>query len=150
MEIPVSPDEVVIALGAVFISFLVLGCVWDRIIGFRMKRTIRRTLGRKTTGKDLDSINTWMQVDEQAKKYNEARPYTATTADQAAPPSAMPDSWRPVRILVAIALIFLTLYLEHLISPKSAWDTDVGHRLAYGPLIFGAAILYLEWKTRKR
>ncbi|MHB8640292.1 MAG: hypothetical protein ACYDBL_10880 [Candidatus Acidiferrales bacterium] len=38
------------------------------IVGFRMRRKIRRVLGRKATDTDLTSITTWMEVDEQEDK----------------------------------------------------------------------------------
>jgi hypothetical protein len=139
----ISPDEVFIGLTAIIIIAALFGG-W--IVGFQMRRTVRRILGRKTGDRDLASISTWMQVDEATEKYHQIRPYTDKATDQAASPPAMRDSWRPVRILGAIALIFFTLYVEHLISPGSAWDTDDGHRLTDLPGILGVVFIYYEWK----
>ena len=38
------------------------------VIGFRMRRKVKRVLGREATGADLTSIATWMEVDEQEGK----------------------------------------------------------------------------------
>lgn len=38
------------------------------VIGLRMRREIRKTLGRKATDADLTSIATWMEVREEEDK----------------------------------------------------------------------------------
>jgi hypothetical protein len=48
--------------------------IWGWIIGVKMRRRIRRTLGRKATELDLVSINTWMKVQEVEEKSNEGNP----------------------------------------------------------------------------
>jgi hypothetical protein len=49
-------------------DIVVLIGIWTAItawiIGIRMRRKIRRDLGRKATDTDLTSIDTWMKVDE--------------------------------------------------------------------------------------
>jgi len=45
------------------------------IIGLRMRRKIRKDLGRKATEEDLTSINTWMAVDEVEEKKKESDPF---------------------------------------------------------------------------
>ena len=143
----ISPDEVTLGLCGIGITSVLVGAWY---VGFQESQTIRRILGRKTSDKDLVSISTWMQVDEQAKKFHQDRPYTAMAGHQAESPAGMSDSLRPVRILGDIGLIFFTLYLERLISPKSIWDTYQGHRLAALPAVFGIMLLYYEWKSRSR
>ena len=38
------------------------------VISFKMRRRIRKSLGRKATGEDLTSIDTWMKVKEEEEK----------------------------------------------------------------------------------
>jgi len=142
-----SPEAVGTALTAVFIIAVLVG-VW--IAGFQMKRTARRILGKGIQGKDLASISTWMRVDEEAEKHHLVRPYTATAADQPASPAVKMDPRRPARIVSAISLIFLSLYLRHLISPNSVWNSYNGHKLTDFPGLLGVVFLYYEWKLRKR
>jgi hypothetical protein len=44
------------------------------IIGIRMRRKIKRDLGRKATGADLTSIDTWMEVEAAEERNNEKKP----------------------------------------------------------------------------
>ena len=44
------------------------------IIGIRMRRKIKRDLGRKATEADLTSIDTWMEVEEAEERNNEKKP----------------------------------------------------------------------------
>ena len=44
------------------------------IIGVRMKRKIRKDLGREATDADLSSIETWMQVEEAEQKKESTKP----------------------------------------------------------------------------
>jgi membrane protease YdiL (CAAX protease family) len=54
--------------------FLVYSCVSSWIIGIRMRRKIRRDLGRKATDADLVSIDTWMKVEEVEERNQEKKP----------------------------------------------------------------------------
>jgi carbamate kinase len=47
---------------------IVVATISSCVIGFRMRRKIRRVLGRKATDTDLASIATWMKVDEEEDK----------------------------------------------------------------------------------
>ncbi|PYP83556.1 MAG: hypothetical protein DMG65_24150 [Candidatus Angelobacter sp. Gp1-AA117] len=44
------------------------------IVTIRVRRRIRKALGRKATDLELVSLNTWMQVDEAEKKKRENLP----------------------------------------------------------------------------
>src|SRR5271169_1855552 len=44
------------------------------IIGVRMRRKIKRDLGRKATEADLTSIDTWMEVDAAEERKKEKKP----------------------------------------------------------------------------
>jgi len=44
------------------------------IIGIRMKRKIRKDLGRKATDADLSSIAAWMKVEEVEEKKERTKP----------------------------------------------------------------------------
>jgi hypothetical protein len=55
--------ELIITL---IIALVTIISAW--IIGIQMRRRIRRDLGRKATGGDLTSIETWMKVDEVEEK----------------------------------------------------------------------------------
>ena len=43
---------------------LVIATVSAWIVGIRMRRRLRRDLGRKATDADLTSIDTWLEADE--------------------------------------------------------------------------------------
>jgi hypothetical protein len=49
---------------AVVFVVLIFTVVTSLIIGVRMRREIRRTLGRKATGEDLADLDTWIEVKE--------------------------------------------------------------------------------------
>jgi len=53
-------------------GIIVYSSVTAWIIGIRMRRKIRKDLGRKATDADLTSIDTWMEVEaaEERKKQN--------------------------------------------------------------------------------
>jgi hypothetical protein len=53
-------------------TLIIISVVSAWITGVRMRRKIRKDLGRKATNLDLTSIDTWMKVDEveQRKKQN--------------------------------------------------------------------------------
>ena len=44
------------------------------IVGVRMRRRIKRDLGRKATGTDLTSLDTWMEVDEEEQRNEQNGP----------------------------------------------------------------------------
>lgn len=44
------------------------------IIGLRMRRKIRKDLGRKATEADLTSIDTWMEVEQAEERNKENKP----------------------------------------------------------------------------
>jgi hypothetical protein len=46
------------------LGILIFTAVTSWIIGVRMRREIKRDLGRKATDADLTSLETWMEVDE--------------------------------------------------------------------------------------
>jgi hypothetical protein len=48
-------------------TIIILSAISAWITGIRMRRKIKRVLGREATGTDLASIKTWMQVDEQIR-----------------------------------------------------------------------------------
>jgi hypothetical protein len=56
--------------GAVIIASIV--SAW--ITGVKMRRKIRRDLGRKATDSDLTSIDTWMEVDEVEQRNRQNNP----------------------------------------------------------------------------
>jgi hypothetical protein len=51
------------------------------IIGIRMRRRIRRDLGRQAKGADLSSIDTWMKVDEVEEKKDPSRAWVPQSPD---------------------------------------------------------------------
>lgn len=54
--------------GDVAIVVIVATTISSCVIGFRMRRKIRRVLKRKTADGDLTSIATWIKVDEEEAK----------------------------------------------------------------------------------
>ena len=44
------------------------------IVGIRMRRRMKKSLGRKATDLDLVSLKTWMRVDETEQRDEESRP----------------------------------------------------------------------------
>jgi hypothetical protein len=44
------------------------------IVGIRMRRRMKKSLGRKATDLDLVSLKTWMHVDETEQKNKESQP----------------------------------------------------------------------------
>ena len=51
-----------------FILFMIGSAISAWITALRMKRKIRKTLGREASDTDLTSLNTWMQVEEKEKR----------------------------------------------------------------------------------
>jgi hypothetical protein len=51
------------------------------IIGIRMRRRIKRDLGRETKEADLSSIDTWMKVDEVEEKKDPSRAWVLQSPD---------------------------------------------------------------------
>lgn len=60
----------VLVLGAFIIGTTVSG--W--IVAVRMRRRMKKSLGRKATDLDLVSLNTWMRVDETEQKNKQSQP----------------------------------------------------------------------------
>lgn len=58
-----SGAKVIIAL-----CVLIFSAVTSFIIGVRMRREIRRTLGRKARSEDLTDLDTWIEVKEAETK----------------------------------------------------------------------------------
>jgi len=48
---------------------LLVGLISAWILGIRMQRRIRRALGRKVEDTDLNSLRTWMAVEEAEKEW---------------------------------------------------------------------------------
>ena len=53
---------------------IIISVVSAWITGVRMRRKIRKDLGRKATDADLTSIDTWMKVDEVEEQKKRNRP----------------------------------------------------------------------------
>ena len=53
---------------------IIISVVSAWITGIRMRRKIRKDLGRKATEADLTSIDTWMKVDEIEEQEKRGRP----------------------------------------------------------------------------
>ena len=60
----------VLVLGA----FIVGTTVSSWIVAVRMRRRMKKSLGRKATDLDLVSLNTWMRVDETEQKNRQSQP----------------------------------------------------------------------------
>jgi hypothetical protein len=63
----------------IFLSIFVAGLISAWIVRLRMRRRIRRVLGRKATDADLASIKTWITVDERAEVAGDAQAAKAPT-----------------------------------------------------------------------
>ena len=55
-------------------TIIIYTSVSSWIIGVRMRRKIKRDLGREATDADLTSINTWMKVEEVEQQNQETKP----------------------------------------------------------------------------
>jgi len=55
-------------------TVIIISVVSAWITGVRMRRKIRKDLGRKATNLDLTSIDTWMKVDEVEERKKGNRP----------------------------------------------------------------------------
>ncbi len=51
-----------------FIVFMIGSSISAWITAIKMKRKIRRTLGRSASDAELTSLNTWMQVEEKERR----------------------------------------------------------------------------------
>ena len=47
---------------AAMLGFLIFTAITSAIIGYHMRREIRKSLGRKATDEDLSDVETWMEV----------------------------------------------------------------------------------------
>lgn len=56
------------------IAFIISVSASTWIIGLRMRRKVRRDLGRKATEADLTSIDTWIKVDKAEERNKERKP----------------------------------------------------------------------------
>lgn len=57
----------------VFGAIIILSVISASVTGLRMRRKVRRVLGRKATEGDLTSINTWMEVDQEERRTGEGK-----------------------------------------------------------------------------
>jgi len=57
----------------VLVTTLIVTTVSSWVMAFRMRRRIRKSLGRKTSDLELTSINTWMEVDEAEQRNRERK-----------------------------------------------------------------------------
>ena len=53
---------------------VIVSAVSTWIVGVKMRRRIRRDLGRKATETDLTSLDTWMEVDEEEQRNGQNGP----------------------------------------------------------------------------
>jgi hypothetical protein len=51
-----------------FIVYMIGSTISAKITEFKMKRKIRKSLGRPASGTELTSLNTWMQVEEKERR----------------------------------------------------------------------------------
>jgi hypothetical protein len=54
--------------GTVVFGVLIFTAVTSFILGVRMRREIKRTLGRKATDEDLADLDTWIEVKQAEEK----------------------------------------------------------------------------------
>jgi hypothetical protein len=65
----------------VFLIISLITIVSSWIIGIRMRRRIKKDLGRKANERDLTSVETWMKVDEVEQKKNPGREWVPQPVD---------------------------------------------------------------------
>ena len=65
----------------VFLIISLITIVSSWIIGIRMRRRIKKDLGRRANERDLASIETWMKVDEIEDKKNPGRAWVPESLD---------------------------------------------------------------------
>jgi hypothetical protein len=58
----------------ILVVFTIVTTVSAWITALRMRRRIRRSLGRKASDAELISINTWMKVNEAEQRNEETKP----------------------------------------------------------------------------
>jgi hypothetical protein len=58
----------------VFALIVIVSVVSTWVVGVRMRRRIKRDLGRKATETDLTSLDTWMEVDEEEQRNGQNGP----------------------------------------------------------------------------
>jgi uncharacterized membrane protein YecN with MAPEG domain len=56
------------------VGVLIVSAVSSWAIGMKMRREIKRDLGRKATDTDLTSLETWMEVEEKEHRNQESKP----------------------------------------------------------------------------
>jgi hypothetical protein len=56
------------------VLIIMISAVSTWIVGVRMRRRIKRDLGRKATETDLTSLDTWMEVDEEEQRNEQKSP----------------------------------------------------------------------------
>ena len=53
---------------AAMLGFLIFTAITSAIIGYHMRREIKKSLGRKATDEDLSDVETWMEVRDAEEK----------------------------------------------------------------------------------
>jgi hypothetical protein len=53
---------------------IIAGALSTWILGIKMRRKIRRDLGRKATDADLTSLETWMKIEDVKRRNNQNKP----------------------------------------------------------------------------
>ena len=56
------------------IGFLIFTAITSAIIGYHMRREIRKSLDRKATDEDLSDVETWMEVRDAEEKAAAKKP----------------------------------------------------------------------------
>ena len=56
------------------LGFLIFTAITSAIIGYHMRREIKKSLGRKATDKDLSDVETWMEVRDAEEKTAAKKP----------------------------------------------------------------------------
>lgn len=68
------------------------------IIGFRMRRRIKKDLGRRANQRDLTSMETWMKVDEIEEKKNPGREWVPDSLDLTPDDQLILGNERPIEL----------------------------------------------------
>jgi hypothetical protein len=63
-----------LSLRDIELALLVFSGITSWIMGLRMRRKIRKDLGREATDLDLASIDTWMKVEEVERRQSQKKP----------------------------------------------------------------------------
>jgi len=56
------------------LGFLIFTAITSAIIGYHMRREIKKSLGRKATDEDLSDVETWMEVRDAEEKAAARKP----------------------------------------------------------------------------